>query len=86
MQIAKSVRPGSPVKTCADWPIDAEVAKRLSDKFRGLNTKDLDGFNPDYSCVLCRHTQCEFHNRPNTSCYLCEHATEENWSRYYNFD
>lgn len=59
---------------------------RLSNKYRGLRTTDLDLLNPSYSCVICANTKCEVHNQPQRCCEHHVIVEESDWARFYNFE
>ena len=45
-----------------------DTIKRLTTKYPGLNTDELNNMNPEYSCVICGNMTCPFHGTPKKAC------------------
>lgn len=63
-----------------------EIFKKLGEKYRRLRLDELDEMNSEYSCVICGHVGCNYHNTPNHACPLHRTPTEDEWCEYYSFD
>ena len=57
--------------------------EKLSQKYRGLQKKDLERLNPSYSCVICqKFKEC---GKIGKACENAIPASEEEFSSTYEF-
>jgi hypothetical protein len=64
---------------------DIEFIDELCQKYRGLQTKDLEPMNPGYSCVICKNYLICLGD-VSSSCPDSDPATEEEFAAQYDFE